>query len=259
MAAVIWRKYAIFGLISRSQADSIASYHDGTPEERRMVLEDSEHACQLVEGVFSLFPHSCVEPPDLLLALGMVHGILTEEPNHCRHFRSAKLVNPFKRLLTLLESRQEVEVMRFASEIYARLIWPGAGNGVCLHEQAHWLLDRRLVVLFEQTCPMRTVEGLVGCFKILLREPTLRHSLEERYSLSRELPALTIRCAACVLPPEQPAEAEQASPPEMFTEGFSTDLMYHLIFVLWLLAFDSDAMEKMTGTGIVPVVIRLCK
>eukprot|EP00656_Telonema_subtile_P005133 TRINITY_DN12331_c0_g1_i1.p1 TRINITY_DN12331_c0_g1~~TRINITY_DN12331_c0_g1_i1.p1 ORF type:complete len:472 (-),score=105.41 TRINITY_DN12331_c0_g1_i1:123-1538(-) len=244
-------KRQVFGVLSRTQARLLTAYDGGGAELRGEMLTDTEQGEQLAESLFCLFPHKCVGPEDLVHGLRLAHSILTGSPEHRGLFTRMRMLNPYKRLIALLSSAEDNRIVRYASEMYASMLWPGVGHGEPGSTQhADELAGFCLNNLFSASCPAELACAVIGAVKTLLREPRLRAHLSCTYSLHRELPLVLSRYTA--MPQSGVGEAEAGRP-----KGVLIELVYKLTFCLWLLSYHEEALQGLTHTDIVPAALLL--
>jgi len=239
--SVSWQKHFQHKTIGNDHLKVISEYDRASIDRQKAILDDPTDGPLVAEAlalVLKKMDYSHVD--DLMYALVMIDEILAEDRKYAQLFRELSQVSIFKNILDLMSWDKKFSTT--GAHVLGVLFYPGLGHGApIIDKHLDDLVESCLMELAPEECNSgncRKMIDMLGCFIVILREDTIRKTVNEKFRLHGHFSRLL----------------------EKAFEMNDVQLLYQVGFCLWLLSFDGEIAEKkMTSTNVVMNILKVIK
>lgn len=242
--SVGWEKYGRDDTLTSAHLTALKDYDKKDPSVQKAALDDHSTGALIAEALTLMLKASSSSVEDLQYVLMLIHEMLEGEGRkRVALFRELKTVDPFQKLLDLCAWQRDATIVRLATHNLAVLHYPGLGAGrpitnKSLKELAEFVRDSLdHDKLKDGKAAIDKMIDMASCLMVFLREAECRTFVNDQFHLHRHLSGFL----------------------DHALKVGNVQLLYQIVFCLWLLSYDEEIAVQMDTTDVVVNMLKVMK
>jgi len=241
--SVGWEKYGRDDTLTQQHLTVLKGFDKKEAKAQAEMLDDPNTGALIAEALTLMLKASSSSVEDLQYVLMLIHEMLEANRKRVQLFRSLRTVDPFQKLLDLCAWQKDQTIVRLATHNLAVLHYPGLGAGApitnkSLKDLAEFVRDSLdHDKLKDGKAAIDKMIDMASCLMVFLRESQCRTFVNDQFHLHRHL-SLFLDHALKV---------------------GNVQLLYQIVFCLWLLSYDEEIAGQMDTTDVVVNMLKVMK